>query len=122
MFHEQNAISRVLYPSKAWERFGDQVYSILKLTHLEKFFYHFNNLYQNIKFTMEGESNGELPFLETLLQQNNGKISVLVYRESTHADQTILHTAALTTKQVVRGVFFPLCLIGHIPSSPIRMN
>ena len=71
---------------------------------------------------MEGESNGELPFLETFLQQNNGKISVLVYRESTHNDQTILHTAALTTKQVARGVLFPLCLIGHIPSSPIRMN
>ena len=71
---------------------------------------------------MERESNGEPPFLETLLQQNNGKISVLVYRESTHTDQTILHTAALTTKQVVRRVLFPLYLIEHILLSPISMN
>ena len=28
---------------------------------------------------MEEESNGELAFLDTLLKQNNGKMSVLVY-------------------------------------------
>ena len=36
---------------------------------------------------MEEESNGGLAFLDTLLKQNNGKISVLVYRKSTHIDQ-----------------------------------
>ena len=44
------------------------------------------HLHQNFKFTMEEESNGELAFLETLMERNNGEISVLVYRKPTHTD------------------------------------
>ena len=69
---------------KVWERFVDDVYSIVKRTQLENFFHHINNLHQNIKFTMEEESNGELAFLDTLLKRNNGEISVLVHRKPTH--------------------------------------
>ena len=74
-------MSTALHPLKVWERFIDDVYSVLKHTHLENFFHHINNLYQNIKFTMKEESNGEPAFLNTLLKRNNGKISVLVYRK-----------------------------------------
>ena len=56
---------------KVWEQFVDDVYSILKRTHLEKFFHHINNLHPKIKFTMKEESNGELTFLDTLLKRNN---------------------------------------------------
>ena len=48
------------HPPKVWERFADDVYSILKRTHLEKCFHHISNLHQNINFTMDEESNGEL--------------------------------------------------------------
>ena len=65
----------------------DDVCSILKHMHLENFFHHINNLHQNIKFTMEEESNGELAFLDTLLKWNNGEISVLVYRKPIHTEQ-----------------------------------
>ena len=84
--HERTAISTALHPPKVWERFVDDVYSILKRTHLENVFQHINNLHQNIKFTMEEESNGELAFLDTLLKRDNGEISVLVYRKPTHTD------------------------------------
>ena len=40
----------------------------LKRAHLEKNFHHIYNLRQNIKFTMEEESNGELVFLHNLLK------------------------------------------------------
>ena len=66
--HERTAISTALHPPKVWEQFLDDVYSILKCTHLENFFQHINNLHQNIKFTMEEDSNGELAFLDTLLK------------------------------------------------------
>ena len=66
--HGHTAISKALHPLKVWERFADDVYSILKRTHLENFFYHINNFHQNIWFTMEEESNGELAFLDTLLK------------------------------------------------------
>ena len=52
-----------------------------------KIFHYINNLHQNVKFTMEEESNVELAFLETLLKQNNGEISVLLYTKPTHTDQ-----------------------------------
>ena len=55
-------LTTALHPPKVWERFVDDVYYILKRTHLEKFFHHINNLHQNIKFTMEEESNGELHY------------------------------------------------------------
>ena len=58
--HEHTAMSTALYPPKFLERFIDDIYSILKLTHFEKFFHSINNLHQNIKFTMEEEeSNGD---------------------------------------------------------------
>ena len=59
-------ITTALHHPKVWERFVDNVCSILKHTHLEKFSHYINNLHQNIKFTMEGESNAELAFLDKL--------------------------------------------------------
>ena len=94
--HELTAISTALHSPKVWNRFVDDVYSILKRTSLENVFHHINNLHQNIKFTMEKESNGVLAFLDTLLKRNNGKISVLVYRKPTHTDQYLITTACLT--------------------------
>ena len=81
--HEQTAISTTIQLPKVWERFVD-VYSIVNRTHLETIFHHINNLHQNIKFTIQEESNVELAFLNTLLKHNNGKISVLVYRKPKH--------------------------------------
>ena len=84
---ERTAISMALHPSKVCKQFVDDVYSVPKRTHLENLFQHMNSLCQNIKFTMEEESNGELAFLEPLLKRNNGKISVLICRKPTHTDQ-----------------------------------
>ena len=69
--YERTAITTALHHPKVWEQFVDDVYSILKRTHLQNFFHHINSLHQNIKFTMEEESNGELAFLDTLLKRNN---------------------------------------------------
>ena len=60
---------------------------------LENFFHHVNNLHQNIKFTMEEESNGELVFLKTLLKWHNGEISVLVYRKPIHTDKYLHYSS-----------------------------
>ena len=112
--YERTAITTALHPPKVWERFVDDVYSILKRTHLENFFHHINNLHQNIKFTMEEESNGELAFLDTLLKQNNGEISVLVYRKPTHIDQYLQYSSHHQTsckENVVSSLFNRACSI-----------
>ena len=90
--YECTAITTALHPPKVWEQFVDDVYPILKYTHLENFSHHTNNLHQNIKFTMEEESNGELAFLDTLLKWNNGEISGLIYRKPTHTDQYLRYS------------------------------
>ena len=46
---ESTAISTSLDPPKVCERFVDDVYSIVKCTHLENFLHDINNLHQNIK-------------------------------------------------------------------------
>ena len=101
-------ITTALHPPKVWELFVDDVYFVLKRTHLEIYFHHINNLHQNIKFTMEEESNGELAFLDTLLKQNNGEISVLVYRKPTHTDQHLHYSSHYQTscKESVVSSFF----------------
>ena len=87
--------------------------------HLENFFHHINNLHQNIKFAMEEESSGELAFLDTLLKQNNGKISVLVYSKPTCTDQYLDYSSH---HEVARNGLFPLCLTEHILLSQIKMT
>ena len=98
----------------------DDVYSILKRTHLENVFHHMNDLYENIIFTVEEKSNGELAFLDTFLKRNNGEISILVYRKLTHTDQ-YLHYSSHHQTSCKKSVF-PPCLIEHIPLSQIRMT
>ena len=106
--YERTSITTALHPPKVWERFVDDVYSILKRTHLENFFRHINNLHQNIKFTMKEECNGELAFLDTLLKPNNVEISVLVYRKPTHTDQHLHYSSHHQTsckESVVSSLF-----------------
>ena len=64
---------------------------------LENVFHHINNLHQNIKFTLEEESNGELAFVNTSLKKNNGKISVVVYRNPMHTDQYLHYSSHYCT-------------------------
>ena len=87
------ATTTTLHSHNVWEQFVDDIYFILKRTHLENFSHHINNLHQNIKFTMKEESNGELAFLDTLLKQNNGEISVSVYRMPTDTDQYLHYSS-----------------------------
>ena len=84
---EQTARSMVLNPSKVWERFIDDVYSILKHKYFQNFPITSRIFIKKLSFTMEEESVGELSFLHTLLKQKNEEISALVYKKPTDTDQ-----------------------------------
>ena len=97
-----------LHPPKVWEGFVDELYFIVKRTHLEKMFHHISNFHQNFMFTMEEESNGSLAFLDTLLKWYNGEIPVFVYRKSTHTDQYLHYSSYQQTsckESVVSSLF-----------------
>ena len=61
---------------------------------------------------MKEENNGGLASLDTLLKDNNGKVSGLTYTSLTD----------LTARQVARKVLFPPCLIGHIVLSQTKKS
>ena len=46
--YERTARTTALHTPKVWERFVDDVFSILKRTHLENFFHNISNLHQNL--------------------------------------------------------------------------
>ena len=57
---------------------------------------------------MEEESNGKLVLFDTLLKLKKGKISVLVYKKPTHADQYLRynsHHQKFCKENVVSSLF-----------------
>ena len=92
----------------------------LKRTQLENFFHCINNLYQNIKFTMEEESNRLLAFLGIVLKQNNRKIPVLVYRKPTHTDQYLHYSSHHLTS--CKGNVLSSLFNRSYSISPIKMT
>ena len=103
--YERTVITMALHPAKVWERFHDDVYSILKRKHLENLFHHINNHHQNIKFIMKEESNRELAFLDSF---SSREWSLYWYIGSLHKLNNT-YTTALTTKQVAgKCCFVPI--------------
>ena len=81
---ETTAITTADTPPRIWERHVDDVFSILRRCNLEQFFKHINSLHPKTKFTME--------------QNQDGTISVKVYRKPTHTDQYLSFTSHHSTR------------------------
>ena len=90
--HEQRAIATAspdLRP-KLWLRYVDDILEIINKDNVQKLTDHINQADKSgsIKFTYEQESEGSLPFLDTLIvRKADGTIKLLVYRKPTHTDQ-----------------------------------
>jgi len=96
-------------PPKAYERFVDDTFSIIKRTHLQIFFDYINSLHPKTQFTIAEANDGSIPFLDTLLKRNDdGSISVLVYRKPTHTDQYLNFNSnhQTSTKDAVISALF----------------
>ena len=49
---------------RSWNRYVDDVFSVIKKSNVESFLEHLNEQDPNIGFTTEEEQNNELPFLD----------------------------------------------------------
>ena len=67
----------------------------------EKMFADFNNLHPSIKFTLESEENNKLPFLDILVERNNGEFLTSIYRKSTFTGQYINYHSFGTIKRKI---------------------
>ena len=99
---ETTAITTAGHPPKVWERHVDDVFLIVHKIYLQQFT-------SQTQFTKEEENNSTLPFLDTLVEQNNDKtISIKIYRKPTHANQYLKyksHNPTSAKQSVITALF-----------------
>ena len=67
-----------------YRRYLDDTFVIFKEEHHASLFLnHLNNIHQNIKFTIERETNRQLPFLDMSISRLNNKLSSSIFRKKT---------------------------------------
>ena len=86
---EQKALSTAPHPPRFWCRFVDDTFVIHKEVNKQDFLQHINSVDPAIKFTVEdNKEDGSIPFLDTIVKpEENGDLSITVYRKPTHTDQ-----------------------------------
>ena len=73
-----------------WRRYVDDTCTALPSNLVDSFHDHLNSIDPCIQFTIERESDGQLPFLDILLnREEDGSISTSVYRKATHMHRSV---------------------------------
>ena len=88
---------------------------------MDELLLHINSIRPSIKFTVETEKNGSLPFLDTLVYRSDGG-TLSVYRKPTHTDR-YLHFSSHHPTHVKRGLI--KCLFNRarkVTSGPTDLN
>ena len=103
---EQEALSTFHTPPRFWRRYVDDTCTALPSNLADSFHDHLDSIDPCIQFTIERESDGQLPFLDILLnREEDGSISTSVYRKATHTDQYLCfhsHHPAAHKRAVLR--------------------
>ena len=103
-FFEELALETAPTRPRLWKRCVDDTFCILRKGSTEELLHHLNGVRRTIKFTVEQEEDGTLPFLDTLLRRRrDGSLDVSVYRKPTHTDR-YLHFESHHPTHVKRGV------------------
>ena len=75
-------------PLHVWYQYVDDIFTILHKYATEEFTNHINSLDPHIKFTIEEEDDGQLPFLYTCIIVNeDGSLKTKIYCKVTHTYQ-----------------------------------
>jgi hypothetical protein len=86
---EEMAMESATYKPLCWFRYVDDTFVIWPhgSGKLVEFLDHLNGLHENIKFTMETEKDGHLPFLDNdIYRKPDGSLGHRVYRKPTHTN------------------------------------
>ena len=86
---EKKVIESYPLKPKMWKRYVDDTNVLWPYgeQELNKFFEHLNSQSADIKFTMEVEKNGRIPFLDVLVyKKHDGSLGHKVFRKKTHTD------------------------------------
>ena len=75
--------------SPLYERYIGDILCIVKKSEIDKRLATIQGLHHCLSFTHELESNGKLPFLDMMINNENGKLSSSWYRKPTATDLTL---------------------------------
>ncbi|XP_073820649.1 uncharacterized protein [Musca autumnalis] len=81
-------------------KYVDDLFVILETSAIHDTLTMFNSFSDNIKFTMEEESNGRIPYLNTIIYRNNDRLEVDCYQKPT-ASGRIIHFFSKHPKQMI---------------------
>ena len=85
---EERAIDSFGQPPRVWKRFVDDTFVILDKVAIDKFFTHLNQIQTSIKFTMEGEKDNCIFFLDiSITRDHTGTLNTNIYRKPTHSER-----------------------------------
>ena len=103
---EQEALSTFHTPPRFWRRYVNDTCTALPSNLVDSYHDHLNSINPCIQFMIERESDGQLPFLDILLnREEDGSIRTSVYHKATHTDQYLCfhsHHPAANKRAVVR--------------------
>ena len=72
-------------PPKFWKGYVDDTCCALATSDIDGFHQHINSIEPHIQFTVEIETDGQLPFLDLLFErEEDSSIATSVYRKPTH--------------------------------------
>ena len=85
-FHEENWLDECPLSFKPlyYRRYVDDTFLLFKdPLHIPKFQHYLNSKHEYIKFTVEHETKGKIPFLDVMLTRQDNTISTSIYRKPT---------------------------------------
>ena len=90
---EEKALATFETRPKFWRRYVDDVFAIVKKKMLEKFLHHLNGQHPSIRFTVEMETERQLPFLDARVHRIGTRLASDVYRKPTHTGRYLNFTS-----------------------------
>ena len=92
---EKEHYSKIISSDTKWYRYVDDCLIIThKDTDIEALLQRMNNVNNKIQLTVENESNGSLPFLDTVIIRTENSVKFKVYRKPTNKDDFIHYHSA----------------------------
>ena len=85
-YHEEKWLNDcpVQFKPVYYRRYVDDIFLMFKdRSHVLKFLRYMNSRHQNIKFTVEGEENDSLSFLDINISRKDGKLATSIHRKKT---------------------------------------
>jgi hypothetical protein len=67
-----------------WIRYVDDIFAKFKSNNKDEISNVLNNFHPQLKFTFEGEKDGKIAFLDTLVKRKDSFISIQIFRKPTH--------------------------------------